>query len=200
MNIPRKFTESKLLVASGNPGKVTEIRELFSPHNVETISVSQFNLVEPEETGLTFADNAKLKAEYYGKATGLVALADDSGLSIEALDGFPGIYSARFAGPDRDFTKAFDLIESKLKEKGLNQSSAFFTSALCLYWPDGYVEQFEGKIYGKVKFPAAGIGYGYNPIFIPEGYDKSFAQLGSEEKNRISHRAIAFNQLIKACF
>ena len=197
----RKLTEKKLLIASGNPGKAAELHALFLPYNTETISLAGFEIEEPEETGITFAENALLKAEYYGKATGLLALADDSGLSIDALDGFPGVYSARFAGPNKDFTKAFDLIEEKLREKGLKESPAFFTCALALYWPDGHIQQFEGKVTGKISFPASKTkGFGYNQIFIPDGFNKSFADLGAIEKNKISHRAFALKQLIAECF
>ncbi len=197
----KKFTEKKLLIASNNPGKVEEITSIFSPFGVEIISVADFNLSEPEETELSFAGNALLKAEYYGKATSLPALADDSGLCIDALDGFPGIYSARFAGENRDFTKAFDLIEQKLNAKNLKTSSASFVCALALRWPDGSNVQVEGKVEGKVSFPPKGInGFGYNPIFTADGYTQNFAEMDSSLKNKISHRAIAIKKLIEACF
>ncbi len=197
----RNFTENKLLIASNNPGKVQDLVELFSPYNILINSVTDANIEEPEETGLTFADNAKLKAEYYGKLLNTPALADDSGLVIEALGGFPGVYSARFAGPNKNFTQAFELIEQKLLEKQLTSSPASFICSLALWWPDGHFEVFEGKIDGKVSFPIAGTnGFGYAPIFTANGYDKTFAQLELEEKNKISHRGQAFNKLINACF
>jgi len=197
----RKLIEKKLLIASANPGKVYELSALFSPYGMDLVPVSDFKITEPEETGTSFMQNAILKAEYYGDATGLVALADDSGLCIDALDSFPGVYSARFAGPNRDFTTAFDMIEEKLKAKGFKESPASFICALALRWPDGHVEQFEGKITGKIAFPASQTkGFGYNQIFIPDGYAKSFADLGLIEKNKISHRALALKQLIDHCF
>jgi XTP/dITP diphosphohydrolase len=197
----RKFTENKLLIASNNPGKVKEIKDLLAPYNIEILSVSDLNVEEPEETGLTFVDNARLKAEYYGKIKNMPALADDSGLSIEALDGFPGVYSARFAGPDRNFYSAFDMIEKKLQDINLSTSKAFFTCALALWWPDGHFETFEGTLNGNLSFPPSGkLGFGYAPIFIPKGHNVTFANFQDEEKNKISHRAEAFNQMIKACF
>jgi XTP/dITP diphosphohydrolase len=197
----RKFNHNKLLVASNNPGKIREIKELFSTYNIEIISITDSNIIEPEETGLTFADNAKLKAEYYGKLYNLPAIADDSGLSVELLDGFPGVYSARFAGDDKNFNQAFDLIEAKLLEKNLTTSPAFFTCSLALWWQDEHFEVFEGYLQGKLSFPAIGQhGFGYDPIFIANGYDKTLAQLDKQEKNRISHRAQAFDKLTKSCF
>lgn len=197
----RKFDSSKLLLASNNPGKVNEIKLLLSPFNIEIISITDLNVEEPEETGLTFIDNAKLKAEYYGKICNIPALADDSGISIEALDGFPGIYSARIAGPNKQFNQAFDLIKQKLIEKNLVTSPAHFTCALTLWWPDGHFEIFEEHLNGSISFPAAGKhGFGYAPIFTPNGYDKTFAQIEDDEKNKISHRAKAFNKLVKNCF
>lgn len=197
----RKFLDQKLLLASNNNGKILEIKELLLPYNITISSASDFKITEPEETGLTFVDNAKLKAEYYGKIQNTPSLADDSGLSIEKLDGFPGIYSARIAGENKDFTAAFKIIEQKLLEKGLNSSPAFFTCCLALWWPDGHFEVFEGKLNGEISFPARGShGFGYGPIFIPDGYDKTLSQMTNEEKNKISHRAQAFNNMIKTCF
>lgn len=197
----RKFNSQKLLIASNNPGKVNEIKFLLSPFNIEIISITDIDIQEPEETGLTFIDNAKIKAEYYGEKYNIPALADDSGISIEALDGFPGIYSARLAGPDKQYNQAFELIEKKLLEKNLQTSPAHFTCALVLRWPDGHFEIFEEYLNGKISFPATGKhGFGYAPIFIPDGYSKSFGQIEDEEKNKISHRAKAFNKLVKHCF
>lgn len=197
----RKFVEQEILIASGNPGKITEITELFSPYNIKLHSITNFQAEEPEETGATFVENAKLKAEYYGKITNLPSLSDDSGISITALDGFPGIYSARFAGPNKDFNTAFQLIQQKLLEKGLDSSPAFFTCALALWWPDGHFEIFEGELHGKVVFPAQGLnGFGYNPIFVPDGHDRTIAQMTKDEKKNISHRSLAFNKMINSCF
>lgn len=196
----RQFIDKKLLLASNNPGKLSELAKLLAPYEIEVMKVSHFNIKEPEETGLTFEENAKLKAEYFGKIQGMPALAD-SGLSIEALGGFPGIYSARFAGDNGDYIESFNLIEKKLAEKKLITSPAFFICSLALWWPDGHFETFEGKIHGNLSFPASGGGgFGYDPIFIPNGYSKTFSEFNSEEKNKISHRALAFNQMIEACF
>lgn len=197
----RKFLDKKLLLASNNNGKILEIKELLLPYNINISSAFDFKIAEPEETGITFADNAKLKAEYYGKIQNTPALADDSGLSIEKLDGFPGVYSARIAGKNKDFTEAFEIIEQKLLKKELTSSPAFFTCCLALWWPDGHFEVFEGKLHGKISFPATGShGFGYGPIFIPEGYNKTLSQMQNEEKNSISHRALALSRMIEACF
>lgn len=197
----RKFTEKKLLIASNNPGKVKEISSLLSPFGIEVISATDFNIKEPEETGVTFAQNALLKAQYYGKLTSLPALSDDSGLCIEALDGFPGVYSARFAGEDRNFTNAFKLIEEKLQAKNLNTSPAAFICSLALWWPNGQLVEVEGKVTGNISFPPRGKkGFGYDPIFIADGYNQSFAEMDAAEKNKISHRAMALKQLINICF
>jgi XTP/dITP diphosphohydrolase len=197
----RKFTENKLLIASNNHDKVKEITRLFSPLGIEIIPVSNFNLAEPEETESTFIGNALLKAQYYGRATSLPALADDSGISIDALDGFPGVYSARVAGEDKDFTKAFDIIEQKLQLNGLKTSLASFHCALSLWWPDEHSHTVEGVITGKISFEhKKDKGFGYDPIFTAEGYTQTFAQMGMLDKNKISHRAIAIKKLIEDCF
>ena len=188
----------KLLLASSNQGKIKELQALLKDSNIEVISTSQFDhIIEPKETGNTFTENAIIKAEYYGKTTGMLALADDSGLSIDALDGFPGVISADIAGENRDYPNAFSLLKDMLKEKGLSSSPASFTCVLALRHIDGKLEQFQGKIQGTVKFPATGNGFGYDPIFTPDGYDKTFAELGSEIKNQISHRVIALKKLLQ---
>lgn len=190
---------NKLVIASNNPGKVREIIELLSPYNIETISLIDQNIEEPEETGLTFADNAKLKAEYYGKLFNLPALADDSGICIEALGGYPGVISARIAGPNKDFYSAFNLIEQKLLDKNLKSSPAHFISSLSIWYPNGDIFDFEGRIDGEISFPARGNNnqFGYNPIFVPNGYDKTFSEMSLDEKNHISHRKLAFDKFIK---
>lgn len=196
----RKFTAKKLLVASGNSGKVQEITALLAPFAIEVISAKDYNLEEPEETGSTFIENAEIKARYYGAATGLPALADDSGLCVEALGGKPGIYSARWAGETKDFTLAAKKIESEL---GNNQNrAAYFACALSLYWPeDGHIESFEGTVHGTLTFPGRGAkGFGYDPIFIANGHSQTFAEIPPEEKHKISHRADAFRKLINNCF
>lgn len=197
----RKFSETRLLIASGNEGKVMEITELFSDYNVQMVSAANYNIEAPEETGKTFIENAELKAEFYSKETNLPALADDSGLCVDALDGEPGIYSARWAGEKKDFSVAMKEIEKRLKDKGLETSEAHFVCALSLYWPDGHKETVEGKIKGTLTFPARGEkGFGYDPIFIPRGYDKTFAELSGAVKQEISHRADAFKKLKEQCF
>ena len=197
----RKFSETRLLIASGNQGKVMEITELFSGYNVQMVAASEFNVDEPEETGKNFKENAELKAKHYSKATNLPALADDSGLCVDALDGEPGIYSARWAGDAGDFNAAMTKIEERLKNKGLESSAAYFVCALSLYWPDGHIETVEGTVKGELTFPPRGDkGFGYDPIFIPRGYDKTFAELSGAVKHEISHRADAFRKLKEICF
>lgn len=195
------FPYDKLLIASNNPGKIREIKALLDPYNIEIISINDLDVEEPEETEETFIENSRLKAEYYGKLLNLPALADDSGISIESLDGFPGVYSARVAGPDKDFNIAFDKIEKMLAEKDLKTSAAFFTCALSLWHPDGRMEDFEGRIDGVVSFPASGThGFGYDPIFTLNGYNKKFSEMDPEEKNKLSHRFLAFKKFVEHCF
>jgi XTP/dITP diphosphohydrolase len=161
------------------------------------ISAAEAKIDEPEETGKTFAANAKLKALHSSQASGLPALADDSGLAVTALDGAPGIYSARWAGPGKDFSVAFARIQKELGEKNLVTSPGSFICALCLSFPGGESHIFEGKIDGRLTFPPRGDhGFGYDPIFIPDGYNDTFAQIDAAEKNRISHRASAFAKLM----
>lgn len=196
----KKFDEKKLLIASGNAGKIKEIKELLAPFSVEVISAKEFDLVEPEENGLTFIENAEIKAKYYGDKTGFPALADDSGLCVNALNGAPGIYSARWAGEDKDFSIAMKKIAEKLKDK--RDKTAYFACALSLYWPDsGDSESVEGRVNGSLVFPPRGEkGFGYDPIFIANGNTKTFAEMIPEEKAAISHRSDAFKKLINACF
>jgi XTP/dITP diphosphohydrolase len=195
----RHFAGGKLVVASHNAGKVREIRELLEPFNVEVISAGELNLPEPDETALTFIGNAELKALAAAKAANLPALSDDSGLSIDALDGAPGIYSARWAGPEKDFNMAMRRIEDETRDKA--DKSARFICALTLAWPDGHCESFEGKVTGVLTFPPSGKkGFGYDPIFIADGYKVTFAEMEPADKHAISHRADAFRQLVAACF
>ncbi|MDA0782587.1 MAG: RdgB/HAM1 family non-canonical purine NTP pyrophosphatase [Rickettsiales bacterium] len=195
-----KFTENKLLIASGNKGKIKEISKLLEPFNVEVISAAGFNLPEPEENGSSFIENAEIKSRYYSNKTGLPALADDSGLCIEALNNAPGIYSARWAGKDKDFSIAMKRIEDEMGDSP--NRGAKFVCALSLYLPEtDIVENFEGKVEGIITFPARGEnGFGYDPIFIAHGMDKTFAQIEPDKKHSISHRADAFNKLINKCF
>ncbi len=197
--MPRKFTENKLVIASHNKGKVREIGELLEPYGVEVVSSGELNLSEPVEDGETFIANAEIKAHSAAKESGLPALADDSGLAVHALDGKPGIHSARWAGPDKDFPMAMEKIESLLE--GQSDRSAHFACALALAWPDGHVETFEGRVEGQMVWPMRGDkGFGYDPVFVADGYDITFAEMSPQEKHAISHRAKAFKKLVEACF
>jgi XTP/dITP diphosphohydrolase len=195
----RRFTEEKLVLATHNKGKVREIKDLLAPFNIEVVSAGALGLPEPEETGTTFRANAELKAIAAATAANLPALADDSGLAVDALGGAPGIYSARWAGPDKDFAAAMKRVEQKLN--GKKKVIAHFVCALSLAWPDGSVETFEGILDGTLTFPPRGTkGFGYDPIFIPVGNSVTFGEMDADEKHAISHRAIAFEQLVAACF
>ena len=188
-----------LVVASHNPGKVREIEALLAPLGIATRGAAALGLPEPEETGSTFAENAALKARAAAKASGLAALADDSGLVIEALGGAPGIYSARWAGPEKDFTTAMVRIERALTEKGDTDHAAKFVCALALAAPDGACEIYQGEAHGTLVFPLRGSrGFGYDPIFVADGMDKTFAEIEPAQKHAISHRARAFAKLIAA--
>ncbi len=201
--MPRRFAEPRLVVASHNGGKVEEIADLLAPFAIDITAAAALDLPEPEETGATFLANAELKARAAVDGCGLPSLADDSGLAVEALDGEPGIYSARWAGPERDFNMAMALVNKKLNEKlgdGANRR-AYFISVLSLAWPDGHVESFEGRIYGTMIWPPRGTGgFGYDPSFMPDGHEQTFGEIPYERKQRISHRAVAFQKLIDGCF
>jgi XTP/dITP diphosphohydrolase len=195
----RHFAGGTLVVASHNAGKVREIRELLADFNVDVVSAGELNLPEPEETAATFIGNAELKALAAAKAANLPALSDDSGLSIDALNGAPGIYSARWAGPSKDFGMAMRRIAREMD--GQKDRKARFICALTLAWPDGHCESFEGKVTGVLTFPPRGTkGFGYDPIFTADGYDVTFAEMEPADKHAISHRADAFRQLVAACF
>jgi len=195
----RAFDSKKLVIASHNQGKVREIGELLAPFGVETVSAGDLDLPEPVEDGLTFIANAEIKALAAATASGLPALADDSGLEVAALGGEPGIYSARWAGPSKDFSVAMKSVMEKLANQ--DNKKANFTCALTLAWPDGYTESFEGKVFGDLTWPMRGAkGFGYDPIFIPSGHDVTFAEMDPSAKHAMSHRANAFGQLIDACF
>ena len=197
----RLFTEPKLVVASHNQGKVREIGELLSPFGIETVSAGDLGLPEPEETGVTFRENAELKARAAAEASSLPALADDSGLAVHALGGDPGIYSARWAGPEKDFRLAMEKVERALAEKGASDRSAHFVCGLALAWPDGHVEYFEGRVDGQLVWPPRGEkGFGYDPVFQPEGHEITFGEMDPARKHAMSHRADAFKQLTDACF
>ena len=199
----RAFAEPKLIVASHNKGKLVEIADLLSRFAVETVGADALGLPEPEETGDTFIANAELKALAAATKAGLPALSDDSGLAVDALDGAPGIYSARWAetANGRDFDFAMHKIEMALHQKGGVPRTARFICALTLAWPDGHVESFEGKVEGTLVWPMRGKnGFGYDPIFLPLGGDMTFGEMEPAAKHAMSHRADAFTQLVNACF
>lgn len=195
----RQFSGKKLVIASHNMGKVREIGELLAPFGVETISAGDLNLPEPVEDGDTFIANAEIKALASATKSGLPALADDSGLEVKALGGEPGIYSARWAGPSKDFAVAMTEINRQLGDS--KDRTANFTCALTLAWPDGHMESFEGKVFGDLTWPMRGEkGFGYDPFFVPNNHQLTFAEMDPVAKHAISHRADAFKQLIDACF
>lgn len=210
-NPPRHLTSDiRLVIATHNPGKLAEMRDLLAPYGIEAISAGELHLKEPDETGMTFRDNARIKAEAAAQATGLPAFADDSGLAVDALDGEPGIHSARWAGPDRNFYRAMEAIEQRLRECGAtapDRRKAHFISALCVAWPDGHAEEFEARVAGTLVWPARGDkGFGYDPMFLPDGHDRTFGEMESQEKHGLpprgkglSHRARAFLKLAEAC-
>ena len=229
--LARRFTGGRLVVATHNAGKLAEIADLLAPLGVDVVSAAALGLAEPEETGVTFAANAELKAHAAAEASGLVALADDSGLVVAALDGAPGIHSARWAGPERDFRAAMERVERELADKvereladkvereladkvereladkvkrelaGGTDRRAHFVAALALAWPDGRCETVEGRIDGTLVWPPRGErGFGYDPMFLPDGHGETFGEMDQAVKHRISHRADAFRKLMAACF
>jgi XTP/dITP diphosphohydrolase len=197
----------KVVIATHNPGKLTELRDLLAPHGVDAVSAGELGLPEPDETGSTFAENARIKARAATEATGLPAFADDSGLCVDALGGEPGIYSARWAGPEKNFDAAMQTIEDKLSVLKASNRGASFVAALCLAWPDGHTEDFEGRVEGTLVWPPRGtLGFGYDPIFLPAGFERTFGEMSADEKHGLpprgkglSHRARAFVQLADAC-
>ena len=194
MRLPRG---SQLVVASHNQGKVREIKALLGPHGIEPIGAGDLSLPEPAETETSFAGNAELKARAAARASGHFALADDSGLSVKALDGAPGIYSARWAGPTKDFSIAMARIERELRERAATDYAAHFTCALSLCSPHGEMRTFVGEVHGHLTFPPRGAqGFGYDPIFIARGMDVTFAEMEPHAKHAISHRALAFEKLL----
>ncbi len=201
----------KIVIATHNPGKLREMRELLEPYGISAVSAGELNLPEPDETGTTFIENALIKARASATASSLPAFADDSGLCVDALDGDPGIYSARWAKEAGDFAKAMALVDRKMRECGATASTqrrGHFVSALALVWPDGHEETFEAKVFGEIVWPPRGErGFGYDPFFLPDGYDRTFGEMDSQEKHGIpadgsqalSHRARAFQMLARAC-
>jgi XTP/dITP diphosphohydrolase len=209
-SVVRRPITGRLIIATHNPGKLAEMRELLAPYGIDATSAGELGLQEPDETGMSFRDNARIKAEAAAKATGLPAFADDSGLAVDALSGAPGIHSARWAGPNKDFRRAMQTIEDKLSDRGAtapDERKAHFVSALCVAWPDGHVEEFEARVDGTLVWPPRGDkGFGYDPMFLPDGHSRTFGEMASEEKHSLpprgkglSHRARAFVKLAEAC-
>lgn len=195
----RRCEGERLVVASHNAGKVREIGDLLRPLGFHALSAGELGLAEPEETGTTFLQNAELKARAAALAADLPALADDSGLVVHALGGAPGIYSARWAGPGKDFRIAMERVQRELGDS--SDRSAHFICALALGWPDGHVESFEGRVDGTLVWPPRGTrGFGYDPMFLPEGGALTFGEMEPQAKHEISHRARAFAQLVSHCF
>lgn len=209
MSAHRRIT-GRLVIATHNPGKLTEMRELLAPYGIEAVSAGELDLPEPEETGDTFEANARIKATAAADAAQLPAFADDSGLVVDALNGQPGIYSARWAGPSKDFAAAMKQIERLLQERGATepaQRTAHFVSALCVAWPDGHCEEVEARADGTMVWPPRGTaGFGYDPAFLPDGHSRTFGEMTSIEKHGLpplglglSHRAKAFVKLAEIC-
>ncbi|WP_323035150.1 RdgB/HAM1 family non-canonical purine NTP pyrophosphatase [Pararhodobacter sp.] len=200
----RKFSDTSLLFATHNHGKLVEMRDLLRDRGIDVVSAAEKSLPEPQETESSFVGNARIKAHAAAKATGLVALADDSGLCVDALHGAPGVYTADWAeGPDgRDFDRAMTRTHGELIEAGAKEPwSAEFVSVLVLAWPDGHDEVFEGNVTGRLVWPTRGQhGHGYDPMFVPDGASITFAEMSGVEKNKISHRSRALSALIDACF
>ncbi len=194
----------KLVIATHNPGKLREIQELLAPLGINCVGAAELGLPEPEEIGNTFVDNADLKAREAADLSGLPALADDSGLAVDALHGLPGIFSARWAEDEagnRDFNRAMDRVWREIEAAGEDAGhDAHFACALSLAWPDdGQVQSFEGRVDGTLTWPPRGDrGFGYDPMFVPVGYDQTFGEIDPEVKHRISHRADAFRKLVSA--
>jgi XTP/dITP diphosphohydrolase len=192
---------TRLVLASHNAGKLREIADLLRPFQIEVINAGALGLPEPEETGVTFVENAEQKARAAATASGMVALSDDSGLCVAGLHNAPGIYSARWAGPDKDFSLAMTRVEKELETCGSTDRRAYFVCALSLCWPDGHCQSFQGEVHGQLVFPPRGArGFGYDPIFLADGYDITFGEMDPDAKHAISHRAQAFRQMIDACF
>jgi XTP/dITP diphosphohydrolase len=205
----RKLT-GRVVIATHNPGKLKEMQELLSPYGIETVSAGELGLREPNETGASFQENAQIKAAAAAQAAKLPALADDSGLVVEALGGEPGIHSARWAGPDKNFARAMRVIEEKVKAAGAakpEQRRAVFVAALCLVWPDGHEETVDGRVEGILVWPPRGErGFGYDPMFLPDGHTRTFGEMNADEKHGLpprgtglSHRARAFIKLAEKC-
>jgi XTP/dITP diphosphohydrolase len=205
----RKIAD-RLVIATHNPGKLAEMRELLAAYDITAISAGELGLPEPEETGATFRANARIKAQAAAKASGMASFADDSGLAVDALNGEPGIHSARWAGPDKDFRAAMNEVQTRLMKQGAKapeRRRAHFVSALCVAWPDGHVEEFEARVNGTLVWPPRGDkGFGYDPMFLPDGHTQTFGEMSADDKHGLpprgrglSHRARAFLKLAEAC-
>ncbi len=210
MSAPHRQLTGRVVIATHNPGKLKEMRELLAPYGIEAISAAELGLAEPAETGTSFRDNARIKAQAAATASRLPAFADDSGLAVDALAGEPGIHSARWAGDDKNFMRAMEMVDAKLHERGAvepAQRKARFVSALCVAWPDGHLEEFEGTVEGTLVWPPRGAaGFGYDPMFLPDGHSRTFGEMTPDEKHGLppkgqglSHRARAFLMLAAAC-
>jgi XTP/dITP diphosphohydrolase len=203
--VARRFSAPRLVLASHNPGKLAELQALLAPHGVAIASSRDLGLPEPAETGRTFAANARLKAHTAAQATGLPALADDSGLEVRGLGGAPGVHSARWAGPERDFGKAMARVRDELSARfGAFERAdrrAAFVAVLCLAWPDGHDELAEGRVEGELVDPPRGAeGFGYDPMFVPESQGRTFGEMPAADKQQRSHRARALRRLLAMCF
>jgi XTP/dITP diphosphohydrolase len=189
---------ARLVLASHNPGKLTELADLLRPHGISAISAGSLGLPEPEEDAPDFVGNARIKALAAARTSGLPALADDSGFCVAALNGAPGVHSARWAGPAKDFSHAMQRVNGEAADA--RDRRAWFVAALCLAWPDGHTETFVGRVDGQATWPPRGTkGFGYDPMFVPAGAVKTFGEMDSAEKHALSHRARAFAQLMRAC-
>lgn len=202
---PRRFVGDRLLVATHNSGKLAEFRALLEPLGIRVVGAGELGLAAPAETGTTFLDNARLKALAAARASGLPALADDSGLVVYALDGAPGLATADWAGPERDFAKAMRRVRGALAARfgSIERADrrAAFVAAICLAWPDGHVECAEGRVEGEIApEPRGSGGFGYDPLFIPEGENRTFGEMLACEKEALSHRAKAMRRLLARCF
>ncbi|WP_449254674.1 RdgB/HAM1 family non-canonical purine NTP pyrophosphatase [Bosea sp. (in: a-proteobacteria)] len=208
---PHRLLAGKVVIATHNPGKLREMRELLAPYGIALVSAGELGLPEPVEDGFMFSENAAIKAVAATRASRLPALSDDSGICIDALDGAPGLFSANWAGPGKDFAPAIARVQIELAKRGAltpAQRRAHFVSALVIAWPDGHQELFEGRVFGTVTEQARGTsGFGYDPVFLPDGHDKTFGEMSPDEKHGIpadgspglSHRARAFHALAAAC-
>jgi XTP/dITP diphosphohydrolase len=210
VNAPHRQLSGRIVIATHNTGKLKEMRELLAPYGIDAVSAGELGLGEPAETGASFRDNARIKAQAAAGAAGLPAFADDSGLAVDALGGAPGIHSARWAGEDKNFARAMQTIQSMLTDHGADRPAlrtAQFVSALCVAWPDGHLEEFEGTVEGTLVWPTRGTaGFGYDPMFLPDGHERTFGEMTADEKHGLppkglglSHRARAFLKLAGAC-